>query len=187
MASSQPEPSLEQHERMQDDYQRFLNVASLATCILAPVIIALPPRKLDAYTFSLAGAFVVSANYQLKERSGRGFWARIPTPAGMPQRARELQLKQQEARAQEEQRLLREAGRPKKGSLLEEKAKEIWMGGETEDWKERRLREEQEKIANGEGYGTMIMDQIWEVWNWGETKGEELKEKDEEAVEKKTG
>ena len=51
------------------------------------------------------------------------------------------------------------------------------MGGETEGWKERRLREEQEKINQGEGYGSMIMDQIWEVWNWGDkNKAEEVKD-----------
>ena len=67
-------------------------------------------------------------------------------------------------------------------SALEAKAKEIWMGGEKEGWKERRLREEQEKINQGEGYGSMIMDQIWEVWNWGEKKGEEIKDKDKEVL-----
>lgn len=49
-------------------------------------------------------------------------------------------------------------------------AEKVWMGGESEGWKERRLREEQEKIVQGEGYGSMIMDQIWEVWNWGKKK-----------------
>ena len=57
------------------------------------------------------------------------------------------------------------------------------MGGETEGWKERRLKEEQEKLDQGEGYWDMIVDQVWEVWNWGEKKAEDLKEKDEEVVE----
>ena len=47
------------------------------------------------------------------------------------------------------------------------------------------MKEEQENIDNGEGYGGMTMDQIWEVWNWGEKQGEELKEKDEEVVRDK--
>ncbi|EXJ84817.1 hypothetical protein A1O3_05490 [Capronia epimyces CBS 606.96] len=182
MASSQPEPSQQQRQQMTDDYHKFLYAASLTTCVLAPVIISLPPRKLDLYTFSLASAFIVSANYQLKERTGRGFIARIPNPTGMPQRAEELRRKQQEARALEESAVL---AAQKKGSLLEEKAKELWMGGETDGWKERRLREEQEKLENGEGYGSMIMDQIWEVWNWGEKKAEQLEKEDEKVVEKK--
>ena len=67
-------------------------------------------------------------------------------------------------------------------AALEAKAKELWLGGETEGWKERRLKEEQEKIDNGEGYGGMIMDQIWEVWNWGEKKGEKLIEQDQKVL-----
>lgn len=57
-----------------------------------------------------------------------------------------------------------------------------WMGGEKPGWKERRLAEEQERIARGEGYGSMIMDQIWEVWNWGREKGEGLEERDREVL-----
>ncbi|KAJ4522917.1 hypothetical protein HRR83_001423 [Exophiala dermatitidis] len=178
----------QQRQHITDDYHRFLSTASLATCVLAPVIIALPPRKLDLYSFSLAGAFVVSANYQLKERTGRGIVerARMPHIFGMPEQAREIQLKM---RAQEEKRLLEESPsattQKKSGSLLEGKAKELWMGGETEGWKERRLREEQEKLANGEGYGSMIVDQIWEVWNWGKVKDEDEEEQPEKNASSK--
>lgn len=47
----------------------------------------------------------------------------------------------------------------------------LWMGGEEEGWKERRDREEREALEEGRGYGGLILDQIWEVWNWGEGKG----------------
>jgi hypothetical protein len=185
MASSEDERSVLERQQMTDDYHKFLHTASLAGLFIAPVLIALPPRKLDLYTFSLAGAFVVSANYQTKERTGCGLLSHVPTPFGLPPRAREIKASQTQAREQQ-RRLIEETGAPvekKKGSALEEKAKEIWMGGETEGWKERRLQEEQKKLAEGEGYGSMIMDQIWEVWNWGEKKGEELKRKDEEVLE----
>ncbi len=56
------------------------------------------------------------------------------------------------------------------------------MGNEKPGWKERRLAEEQEKISQGEGYGGMIMDQIWEVWNWGKEKGKDLERKDEDVL-----
>ena len=50
----------------------------------------------------------------------------------------------------------------------------VWMGGEREGWRERRIREEKEAIEEGRGYGGLIMDQIWEVWNWGKkSDGEE--------------
>jgi hypothetical protein len=143
---------------------------------LAPVLIALPPRKMDLYTFSLAAAFVVSANHYTKERTGKGIWGHLPSAGHLPQRAREIQAQQQ---TQQRERVALPAQRP---GGLEAKAKELWMGGETEGWKERRLREEQEKIARGEGYGSMITNQIWEVWNWGQTKREELKEEDERIL-----
>jgi hypothetical protein len=110
----------------------------------------------------------------------------------MPAKAKQVQ--QQIARqkeAERQRRLLEEPGfaaasaeQKNSGSLLEEKAKEIWMGRETEGWQERRLKEERERLANGEGYGDMIMDQIWEVWNWGEKKAEVLKETDEQVLKR---
>lgn len=180
MTPSPEDFSLQERQRIYNDYHTFLNTASLATVFVAPVLIILPPRKLDLYTFSLASAFVVAANFQTKQRTGSGLLAHIPLPFGMPQRAREIQA------GDERRRLLEEAGTPverQKGSLLEERAREMWMGSETEGWKERRLKEEQEKIENGEGYGSMIVDQIRDVWTWGEKRGEELKKKDEEVLE----
>ena len=50
------------------------------------------------------------------------------------------------------------------------------------DWRAERLKEEREKLAQGEGYGGMIKDQIWEVWTWGEKKAETLKEKDAQVL-----
>ena len=114
--------------------------------------------------------------------------------SGLPQRAEEVREK---FRAEKKrQRLLEEPmssrfsegdneGSRRAPSKLEAAAKELWMGGEKEGWKERRLKEEQEKISQGEGYGSMIMDQIWEVWNWGEKKGEELEKGDREVVAEK--
>jgi hypothetical protein len=58
----------------------------------------------------------------------------------------------------------------------------VWMGGEPDDWKAKRDKREREALAEGRGYGGLIMDQIWEVWNWGKDRTEDLKEKDEEVV-----
>lgn len=104
----------------------------------------------------------------------------------LPDRAKDVKMRLE--REKEGRRLLEEEGPrtvKEEGSVLERKAKEIWMGGETEGWKERRLKEEQEKIDNGEGYGTMIVDQIKEVWNQGEKKAEEVKVEDERYLKQK--
>ena len=34
-------------------------------------------------------------------------------------------------------------------------------------WKVEREKEIKEDIEDGKGFGDMITDQIWEVWNWG--------------------
>jgi hypothetical protein len=39
-----------------------------------------------------------------------------------------------------------------------------------EEWKAERQHEIQEELEEGKGFGDMIMDQIWEVWNWGKPK-----------------
>ena len=102
----------------------------------------------------------------------------------LPDRAKDVKMRLD--REREGRRLLEEAPAADDGvvvqhkgmegevGLFERKAKEVWMNGETEGWKERRLKVENEKIAKGEGYGSMIVDQISEVWNWGEKKAEEV-------------
>ncbi|MCJ1482447.1 hypothetical protein MMC06_002612 [Schaereria dolodes] len=65
-------------------------------------------------------------------------------------------------------------------------AKKAWLGGEGEDWKEKRLREEKEALETGKGYSGLIIDQIWDVWNGGKVDNErnegneETRPKDEE-------
>ena len=161
---------------------------------LAPALIALPPRKLDLYTVLLGASFAASANHLTTERTGRGLLGNMPWRgagggrqilANADEFAERYRAEKEERRRR---RLLEEpissgaADMGRAPSVLEARTKEIWMGGEQEGWKERRLREEQEKINQGEGYGSMIMDQIWEVWNWGEKKGEEIKAKDKEVL-----
>lgn len=40
-------------------------------------------------------------------------------------------------------------------------------------WKAQREKEIKDDIEEGKGFGDMIMDQIWEVWNWGKPKDDE--------------
>jgi hypothetical protein len=197
------EPTPAQREAMTTSYHAFLHNTSLTMLFLAPALIALPPRKLDLYTLALTGSFVASANHLTKERTGRGLLGNLSSFSSHHQHQHQQPIEAQgqktkaedfaeKYRAEKERRRLLDeptsmsspAGtRPP--SALEAAAKELWMGGETEGWKERRLHEEQEKIAQGEGYGSMILGQIWEVWNWGEKKAEDIKEKDKEVLYRK--
>lgn len=132
----------------------------------------------------------MSANHVTRSYTGRGIWQHV-APLGdnssLPtERAREVQRvlrerqerergKEGEGRGVREVReeALRELGRGGKArerGLLER----VWMGDEKEGWKERRLQEEREALEEGRGYGSLIMEQIWEVWNWGKKReGEE--------------
>lgn len=88
--------------------------------------------------------------------------------------AQKVQRKQDEGARQEAERLRMEDEENKKRGLLTR----VWMGDESEDWKQRRIEEDRKAIESGKGYGDIIMDQIWEVWNQGTGKG-----KKEETVE----
>ncbi|EAW14509.1 uncharacterized protein ACLA_075480 [Aspergillus clavatus NRRL 1] len=166
----------------QADYIRFKNYAALTFLVVSPVLIALPPRKLDHLTVLLTGAFCVSANHLTRERTGRSIVERIEAriasapsiaPADLPsQRAQEVQAKLRAARDAQirEGGLVTEELERLKARQVQEKgvAERIWMGGETEGWKERRLREEQKALEEGKGYGDLIKEHIWDVWTWGQ-------------------
>lgn len=45
-----------------------------------------------------------------------------------------------------------------------------------EAWKIQREKEIKEDVEEGKGFGDMIMDQIWEVWNQGKVEEEDDEE-----------
>ncbi|KAL1849728.1 hypothetical protein Plec18167_005283 [Paecilomyces lecythidis] len=166
------------------DYIRFKNYAAMTFLVASPVLIAIPPRKLDHLTVLLTGAFLVSANHLTREHTGRSITERLeerisrvkaPTTAitdPLPsERAHEIQAKLRAAReaqlksgglvSEELERLKRQQQQEKSA------AERIWMGDESPGWKERRLEEERKALEEGKGYGDLIMEHIWDVWNWG--------------------
>lgn len=53
----------------------------------------------------------------------------------------------------------------------------VWLGGEGKDWKEKRLAEEKKAEEEGRGFGSVIWGQVREVWGL-EKKKEEIEEKE---------
>ncbi|MCJ1478883.1 hypothetical protein MMC13_007567 [Lambiella insularis] len=162
------------------DFASATHTLSLTLLLAAPLLIALPPRKLDLYTFSLAGAWLVSANHVTVERTGRGIVGNVtrrlrPGDGSPRERAREVRdswLQHPERRNPppgiREAEARTETGRPDGESYgIVGMTKKVWLGGEEPGWKERRLREEREALAEGRTYWDLITDQIFEVWNWG--------------------
>jgi len=196
-----PSPTLDAESQA-----RLIHNVSLGALIVCPLIIALPPRKLDIYTFALLTGTFLGGNQLLYERTGRSIVMRWSekmasmTPGDLPPKAKEVQerLRMEKAIRFEKNlrggkdvgKMLGEDGSKILGEVqrMEEEQKKrglverVWMGNEGEDWKAKRDQREKEALEEGRGYGGLIMDQVWEVWNWGGKKMEEVKEKDEEVV-----
>lgn len=146
-----------------DRKTRIIRNVAIGGVIVCPLIALMPPRKLDLYTFSLGVGFYLSADHLCESYYGRGLVTQLSpfrVAADLPtERAREVQAKIREAREEERRKLDRPA---EDDGVL----KKIWMGGETEGWKERRLQEEKKAIEEGKSFSDMIYEQIWDVWNW---------------------
>lgn len=178
-----------------NNYKTTLHRAAIFTLVVCPALAALPPRKFDAYTIGLIGLTGFSGNYLYKESRGHSIWHVIggsraeslrkdtvgDGDSSLPtERAREFQRQMKEMK---ERKALSE-GRPvpqkdlvpEKGSIVDQ----VYYGSEKpEGWRERRAREDQEKLAQGKGYGDIILEQIWDVWNWGKTGDEATKPEDD--------
>ncbi|KAF2451841.1 hypothetical protein P171DRAFT_12646 [Karstenula rhodostoma CBS 690.94] len=153
--------ALEQQER----YARYKRNIAIGGAIACPAIALLPPRKLDLYTFSLAVGFYFSADQLAQSYKGRPLLSLITPSFGSPistlptEKARETSriLKEREEAERARREGVEGLGKEKKGLLGK-----LWMGGEEEGWKERRLEEERRALEEGKSYTDIILEQIWE-------------------------
>lgn len=176
----------------QAGYENFKKYTALTFLVASPILIALPPRKLDPMAVFLASAFCVSANHVTREKTGRSIVDRIDSRIrSRPGLLRELPSE----RAEEVQAQLRAArdaqireGAPVGEELEKLKSRQkgeqalasrVWMGGESEGWMERRLKEEQKALDEGKGYGDLIQEHVMEVWS-GRRKPEDANSKKDE-------
>jgi hypothetical protein len=194
-----PPQSQDQEKIRQAQYRRLVSYTSLGALILCPVLIALPPRKLDIYTLALISGTAIGGNQVLRDYTGRSITELVPTLQGVlpsehtteiQERLKDGQVQGllfntagnkeglagthgtgtgptttaaaravQEMKAAEEAQGLRDMGREAEGGVA--------PGRRKADWKAQRDAREKEALEDGRGYGGLIMDQIWEVWNWG--------------------
>jgi hypothetical protein len=169
---------------------QLIHAVSLVAVVLCPVILALPPRKLDVYSILLVSGTCVGGNQLAREYTGRSIVKRvqeIPASFGFgtlySKREREsVWLGTDGARLKENNRI--PIADIKNTSILEEieKQKVASEAHAKPKWKEERDRKEIDAAQEGKGYGDLIMEQIWDVWNWGREKADDLKEKDEKVV-----
>ncbi|KAJ5266619.1 hypothetical protein N7478_009427 [Penicillium angulare] len=170
----------EMYAQRNRDFEKFKTYTAYTFLLATPVLIALPPRKLDHLTVLLTGAFAISANHLTREKTGRSIVERIEAKIARPSMLRQLPSDRAEEvqgrlRAAREAQL-REGGMPadeiEKWKGLQRKQEQgvvdrVWMGGEEKGWMERRLEEEKKALEEGKGYGDLIYEYIWDVWSWG--------------------
>ncbi|KAL2119464.1 hypothetical protein VTJ04DRAFT_6425 [Mycothermus thermophilus] len=106
------------------------------------------------------------AQEEEKQKKKAGWFSDLPTETA--RRNRELMEAERRRRAEAEGReyVPKHSGEDNKVGWW----KRVWMGGEKEDWKERRLEEERKALEAGKGYGDLIVEQIKEVLGKGEKK-----------------
>jgi len=155
-----------------EQYRTLLHKASWAFLIACPLVIALPPRKLNIPTLGLGITWLVSAEYLTYEKTRKSIWQNVNPLSASNQMPTE--------KAREYQRAVREKREAERAADMIEREKplvqKVGMGGEKGDWKRSRVEEDRRKIAEGQGFGDMIMEQIWEVVTWGKGSKEESAE-----------
>ncbi|KAF4994222.1 rhomboid family membrane [Fusarium heterosporum] len=172
----------------------FIHNSALAGAVILPLAMLLPPRKLDLRFFVLAGAFSLATNQLAYEYTGSSIYSRFGNRMGsmmgteLPEGAQRTQQLLREHREREAALRARQ-GQPAKQteedkSGVAKALNEVWMGGESKDWREQRAKEHQQKLEEGKGLGDIIIEQVADVWsgNWG--RGAK-KPDDENQAEKK--
>lgn len=160
MADNQPNPP-------DDQVANFLKSSAIAGAVICPLVMALPPRKLDIRFFVLTSAFSLSTNHLASIYTGESLYQRFTRRAN----ALATLPNQLPPEAQKTQQLLREhrerekLEKEKREGGIQKVAKDVWMGGEDERWSERRAEEHRAKFEEGKGMTGIIMDQISEVWS----------------------
>ncbi|KAH6892104.1 hypothetical protein B0T10DRAFT_483029 [Thelonectria olida] len=146
----------------------FIHNSAIAGAIITPIVMALPPRKMDIRFFVLAGAFSLATNQLAYEYTGQSIYGRFGNRMGsmfgtdLPEGAKRTQQLLREHREREAAEKAK-AAEDKKG--IAKVLNDTWMGGESEDWREKRAEEHRKKFAEGQGFGDIIMSQVAEVFS----------------------
>lgn len=157
----------------------LIHNAAIAGAVLTPVAMLLPPRKMDIRFFILAGAFSLSTNQLAYAYTGQSIYGRVGNrfsgvfgtelPEGAKRTQQLLREHREREAALEQQREQQKQNGDGKGVGL---VKDIWMGGEGEDWKQKRAEEHRKAFEEGKGMSDIIFEQISDVWrgNWRKSK-----------------
>ncbi|KIW03517.1 uncharacterized protein PV09_05282 [Verruconis gallopava] len=177
MTSTEPKSPEQPLSPMQQaaDFDTIRRNLAIAGVIICPILIALPPRKLDIYTFALGGSTLISLNYLRKHATGRSFLesAGVTGPGNSVAAAGDSYTGLMPTeRARLYQQLLKErkeaeaAGKTWVPRTIEEQKSVLESVREAkveEDWRAIRNRKEREAFERGDGVGTLIKDYFAEA------------------------
>ncbi|KAJ6160655.1 hypothetical protein N7470_004051 [Penicillium chermesinum] len=166
--ASEP-PQLDLQAKRAQDYHGATTTLAWVVLISSPILVALPPRRLDPLTVWNISTFAIAANYLTREKTGRSIVDRIETRISRAQGVYADLPSERARQIQEQMRAAREA-QIRDGSVLGEELEKLKARQEQE---KGGLKEEQKAIEEGKGYGDLISEYVWEVWNWGKKKDEE--------------
>ena len=180
----------------------LIHNAALAGTILVPMVMLLPPRRMDLRFFVLAGTFSIASNQLAYEYTGQSLYARFNSrltgafTVDLPEGAQRTQRLLREHREREAAAAAAKAaaGNSQAGARSDDDNKglrgtvrSVWMGSESEGWKEKRLEEHRQALEEGKGLGGIIMDQIAEVFGGGKDKSTDKRDDHVDADANDTG
>ena len=169
MATETPNPPLPERNPIIHNF-------ALGGTILIPLVMALPPRRFDMRFFALASTWSLASNQLAYEYTGTSIYSRIGnrfsgfTDMGLPEPAKRTQqlIKEQKERDAALKRAAQQEEESRSVGLAGT-VSDVWMGGESADWKKKRAEEDRRSLDEGKGFSGIIIDQISDVFsgNWG--------------------
>ena len=153
-------------------YAQTLRATAMVTAVACPLLALLPPRKLDFFTAGLGITTIYSTNYLVRDYTGRSIQQHM-TGYKPPVLARES-MQKDEAQTQAS-----DAARSERQEALMSSNKERMSVAEQVEgtrqakWARERNQEVQDALDVGKGFGDIIIDQVYEVWNWGKKRDDD--------------
>lgn len=131
----------------------------------------LPPRKLDLFTAGLGVTTVYSTNFLVRDYTGRSIQQHITGYRPPIQSRGTLQTDEAHTQASEAVRLERQEAlrASKERAIIAEQVE----ASKQAKWAQERNQEVQDALDVGKGFGDIIIDQVYEVWNWGKKRDDD--------------
>ncbi|KAL2753882.1 hypothetical protein ACRALDRAFT_1062858 [Sodiomyces alcalophilus JCM 7366] len=163
LAEGQPEPS-----DGLPNTPPLIHKAAIAGAVISPIVMLLPPRRMDWRFLILAATFSMSTSQLAYDYTGRSIYDRFGARAqqvfnsDLPEHAKEAQRRLRQERMAREgltEADMRRIELEKRGGL-----EKLWYGDETrEEWNQRRAEEHRKALEEGKGLWGIIIDQVSEV------------------------